>query len=57
MNLTDEGVLSLSIGLQSNHTLKFLTLSHNPLTVFGLENLVDLLDVNSSLTDLDLSYT
>jgi Ran GTPase-activating protein (RanGAP) involved in mRNA processing and transport len=53
-DITDEGALSLSIGLQSNILLHGVALPRNQLTTAGLEHLIDCLDVNSNLTDLDL---
>jgi Leucine-rich repeat (LRR) protein len=53
--ITDEGALSLSIGLQANAVLSSVSLPRNQLSTFGLENLIDCLDVNSNLTDLDLT--
>lgn len=52
--ITDEGALSLSIGLQSNTLIHSLALPRNQLTSAGLEHIIDCLDVNQNLTDLDL---
>jgi len=54
--VSDEGALSLSIGLQSNSLLHSVALPRNQLTTTGLENLVDCLDVNFNLTDLALEH-
>ena len=54
--VSDEGALSLSIGLQSNPVLHSIQLPRNSLTTTGLENLVDCLDVNFNLTHLSLPY-
>lgn len=52
--MTDDGALSLSIALQANTYLNSLSLPKNQLTTFGLENLLDCLDVNSNITELDI---
>jgi len=53
--ISDEGALSLSIGLQSNVVLHSVSLPKNQLTTFGLENIIDCLDVNSNIIELDLT--
>ncbi len=52
--MTDDGALSLSIALQANTFLNSLSLPRNQLTTFGLENLLDCLDVSANITELDL---
>lgn len=52
--MTDDGALSLSIALQANTYLNSLSLPKNQLTTFGLENLLDCLDVNPNITELDI---
>eukprot|EP00347_Sterkiella_histriomuscorum_P012864 403366930 len=55
VDLGDEGVLSLSIGLQSNTTIQSLNLQNNQVSSYGLENLLDCLEVNSNIQKVDLS--
>jgi hypothetical protein len=50
--VTDEGALSLSLGLQSNSSLHTLSLPRNHITSYGLEHLTDCLSLNLNLYSL-----
>ena len=52
--ITDEGLLSLCIGLQSNSKIAFLDLSGNKITSNGFESLIECLDYNLPLMSLDI---
>ncbi|CDW78204.1 UNKNOWN [Stylonychia lemnae] len=54
VQLTDEGVLSLSIGLQSNTYISEINLPNNQITSYGIENLLDCLETNTNIVDIDL---
>ena len=57
-NIGDDGMARLATALQANTTMKILGISHNRgIAVNGAKSLGRALSVNSSLEELDISYT
>ena len=57
-SISDDGVIALAQSLQYNETLKNLYLSYNPgITSACAQSLAELLLINSTLSDLNLSHT